>query len=92
MMAFLYFPWDFVQRLGTCSLKLISIIDTPAVFAGMAYAFLCVPGAYAVKSFEESEGRKAGLALKVIVMAAALGLCIYQCNMITYNTLPLTLE
>jgi hypothetical protein len=84
VMAFYRFPWDVIERLGAWSLKLISMIGTPAVFAGISYAALSVTGAYAIHSFEECEGEKAAYALKVIILTVCLGLCIYQCNMLTY--------
>ena len=42
VMSLRYFPWDFVQRLGSWSLGLVTLIRTPAVFFGYAQILLCV--------------------------------------------------
>lgn len=89
IMAFYRFPWDFVERLGNWSLKLVSMIGTPAVFAGISYAALSVTGADAIHGFEESGEKRAAYVLKVIILTVCLGLCIYQCNMITCARPPM---
>lgn len=42
VMSLRYFPWDFVQRMGSWSLGLVTLIGTPAVFFGYAQILLCV--------------------------------------------------
>ena len=42
VMSLRYFPWDYVQRLGSWSLGLVTLIRTPAVFFGYAQILLCV--------------------------------------------------
>lgn len=37
-----YFPWDFIQRLGTWALGAVTLLQTPAVFFGYAQMVLCV--------------------------------------------------
>lgn len=87
-MSFCRFPWDMVQRLGSGALKLISLIGTPALFGGMAYGGLCVVSASAINRVSKQENRKIAFAVPVMVLLACLGLCIYQCNMLTYNRYP----
>ena len=41
-MSLRYFPWDFVQRMGSWALGLVTLIGTPAVFFGYAQILLCV--------------------------------------------------
>lgn len=41
-MSLRYFPWDFVQRMGSWALGLVTLIRTPAVFFGYAQILLCV--------------------------------------------------
>ena len=43
-MSLRYFPWDFVQRLGSWALGLVTLIQTPAVFFYYAQMVLCVWG------------------------------------------------
>lgn len=85
------FPWDLVQRLGAWTLKLVSVVGTPAVFAGLGYAALCVPAAGAVGRIERYEDRMVSGAVPLIILIASIGLCVYQCNTLTgaRATLPL---
>lgn len=85
------FPWDFIQRLGMWALKLVSLVETPALFAGVAFGCLCIPGADAVDRMYR-QGQKAASAVALLVLIACLGICIYQCNMLTFYRLPLTLS
>lgn len=84
-----YFPWELVQRLGTWALKLVSMIGTPAVFAGLGYAALCVPAAGAAGRIGRCEDRLIANMVPLIILIASIGLCVYQCNMLTYARLPL---
>lgn len=86
------FPWDFVQRLGVWALKLVSLMDTPAVFWGVGFLCLCVPAGYAMNRINRigrHEEREAALAVPVMVMLFCVGICVYQCNTLTYNRPPL---
>lgn len=85
-----YFPWDLLQRAGDWALKLVSLIETPAVFCGMAYGGLSVVGADTAGRFSRQEDGIPAAAAPVIILLACLGLCIYQCNMLTYTRQPLT--
>ena len=42
VMSLRYFPWDFVQRMGSWALGLVTLIGTPAVFFGYVQILLCV--------------------------------------------------
>lgn len=85
MFSLRYFSWDFVQRLGIWTLKLVSVMGTPAVFAGLGYAALCVPAAGAVGRISRCENRLLAGAVPLIILIASIGLCVYQCNMLTYT-------
>lgn len=91
LLSFYRFPWDFLQRLGIWSLKLISLMETPALFAGLAFGSLCVVGASAAGRFFRREEGILTASVSVFILLACLGLCIYQCNTLTYNRLPLSL-
>lgn len=83
------FPWDLVERLGMWSVKLVSLADTPAIFWGMAFLCLCVPAAAAVGCMGRHENKLAAYAIPMIVILACAGICVYQCNMLTYSRMPL---
>lgn len=84
-----YFPWDYVQRLGTPFLRLVGLLETPGVFWGLADMLLAVPAAWAV-----GEARKKGdvlwrWAVPAILAIAALAVSLYLCNSLTYLRIPL---
>ena len=87
-----YFPWDFVQRLGDWALKLGSLINTPAIFAGLAWSCLCIPAAASVDRMYRQENKLLADAVPLVVLLACLGLCVYQCNMLTYSRLPMDIR
>ncbi|MCH5343528.1 MAG: hypothetical protein J1E64_05760 [Acetatifactor sp.] len=89
MFSLRYFPWDFVQRLGVWTLKLVSVMGTPAVFAGLGYAALCVPAAGAAGRIGRYENRLVAGAVPLIILITSIGLCVYQCNMLTDTRAPL---
>lgn len=88
VLSMAYFPWDFVQRVGNWSLRLVSLIDTPAVFWGMAYFGLCVPAAEGMYRLEKTDNKILSFAVPLIVLLACVWVCIYQCNMLTYTRPP----
>lgn len=88
-MSLQYFPWEYVQRLGQWALKLVSLLETPGVFWGMAQIALCVPGAWAMERLERQGDRGIFLGMAAMVFTACLGICVYQCNMLTYTRMPL---
>lgn len=92
LMSLRYFPWDFVQRLGDWALKLGSLINTPAIFAGLAWSFLCIPAAASADRMYRQENKLLAYAVPLIVLLACLGLCVYQCNMLTYSRLPMDIR
>lgn len=89
VLSFYYFPWELFQRMGDWSLKLISLIRTPAVFWGLACFCLCVPAAYWVTQISRKGNKLIAFAVPVIVTAVCIGICVYQCNTLTYNRMPL---
>lgn len=84
-----YFPWEIVQRLGTWALKLVCLIETPAIFWGMAFLCFCIPGAHAMEKLSRHENKMIAYAIPFIVLMAAIGICVYQCNVLVYHRFPL---
>lgn len=76
------FPWDMVQRLGSWALRLVSLLDTPAVFWGMACVCLSVSAAGAVDEIGRHENRRMAAAVPVMVTIACLCVCVYQCGLL----------
>lgn len=85
------FPWDVLQRLGGWAVRLISLIDTPAVFWGMATAAFCVPAASGMARTVRCEEKAAAIAFPAVVVLFCVGICVYQCNTLTYTRLPMEL-
>lgn len=86
-----HFPWDLFQRIGGWAYKAVCLIGTPAVFWGMAFLCFCVPGADAMGKISRHENKMIAFAVPVLVLIACIGICVYQCNMITYYRAPLEL-
>ena len=84
MISLARFPWDYIQRLGAWALKLVSLVETPAVCWGRACIALCVPAAGAIHGIAGHEDRKIALGVPGIVMLTCYGVCVYQCNMLMY--------
>lgn len=70
------FPWDLVQRLGAWALRLVSLIETPAVFVGMASLCLCVPAAFAVKQISRQENRTIAYAIPAVAALSCILVCL----------------
>ena len=87
-----YFPWDVAQRMGAWALKLVALLHTPAVLYGIACGCLCIPAAGSVEGMTDYENKTVAFAVPVFVLTACLGVCIFQCNMLTYSRLPLELS
>ncbi|MCM1100947.1 MAG: hypothetical protein NC398_06135 [Acetatifactor muris] len=68
-----YFPWDVFQRPGRWALKLISMIETPTVFWGMAYLCLCVPAARAVQQLESRVDSRTARTVRLLVISFCIG-------------------
>lgn len=82
------FPWDILQRLGTWALRLIPLFGSPALFFGFACFGACIPAAYAVEEISVHKNKAAAIGLPVIIFTAALGICVYMCNYLTFSRLP----
>lgn len=66
----------------------LSYFCLPLLFWGLSYTCLCLNGASALECLYKKEEKTMATAIVVFVVVACLGLCIYQCNMITYHNLP----
>lgn len=82
-------PWEYVQRLGMWAMKLVALLGTPAVFFGMAQAVLCVAGACSLRQMERQDGIVSAEGLPLAVTIACIGCCLYQCNMLVFNRMPI---
>lgn len=91
LLSIRFFPWNLIQRMGIWALKLVSLINTPAIFAGLAYNCLCIPASYAAGRISKYENRLPAFAIPIFVIIAGIGICIYQCNTLTFTRLPLEL-
>lgn len=89
LLSLRYCPWDLAQRLGIWSLKLVSLINTPAIFAGLSLGGLCIPAAAGVERLTRQENRLSAFLVPFGVFLACLGICVCQCNMLTYSRLPM---
>lgn len=71
------FPWALVQRLGTPFLKLIPLIETPAVFFGLANIFFCILAAYAIQEVTKEENIFVRVGFPIMSGIAAIVVCVY---------------
>ncbi len=85
------FPWDVLQRLGNWAVRLISLINTPSVLWGMAIAAFCIPAAAGMERLFKGKDRTAAIVTLAAAVLLCVGICVYQCNMLTYTRLPLEL-
>lgn len=83
-----YFPWDLVERLGGWALKFVSLMDTPAMFWGMAFLCLCVPAAVSVGRIVRMGNKPAAYGVLLAVVLFCAGICVYQCNTLMYTRPP----
>ncbi len=74
-LAWRYFPWDFVQRIGTWALKFVALVDTPAIFFGMAQFCFCVPAAWAMGQAKKQKEKAVSLGVPLFVLMESLLHC-----------------
>lgn len=84
-----YFPWDIVQRLGYWALKFVSLPETPAIFWGLACGVFCILGAGYIGKVSKKENKLLAVAVPIIVLLFCVGGCIYQCNTLTFERVPM---
>lgn len=89
IMSTCYFPWDIVQRIGIWALQFISIMDTPALFAGLAYCSLIIPAAGYVDRISRHSNQVIAVMMPIVILLFCIGGCVYQCNTLTYERLPI---
>lgn len=83
-----YFPWDYVQRVGSFGLKFVGLIGTPAIFGGTAQLLFCIPGSYSIYMISKIENRYVARGMILLFVSANLLWCVYFCNMLTYQRIP----
>lgn len=91
-LSFWLFPWERLSGLGGWAARLVSLMGTPGIFWGMAYFCLCVPAAQGAEEISGSENGAAAVAVPVMLLLFCVGICVYQCNMLTYGSLPLAFD
>lgn len=83
------FPWDFLQRMGTWALKLVALINTPAIFWGLALMILSLPAAIMIERFMQQKDKTIAQIVPWSVMISCLGICLYHCFTLMTGSLPL---
>lgn len=79
LLATRYFPWELVQRLGVWSLKFVSLLETPALFAGFTVLFLPAVLVAAARRLEQAKERVSAMGSLLICWLASMGTLLYQC-------------
>lgn len=90
-LSFHRFPWAALAGLGGRAGRLTALLCEPGVFFGMAFFCFCVPAARGAEKIGGLENREASNAALILLLLLIVGICVYQCNMLTYNRVPLSL-
>ena len=85
IMSLSVIPWEMVQRLGEPFMKLVSMLESPGIFFGMACVLLTIPSAYAVGRLREQKNGFLRVCVPVMILMAAIGTGIYICNSLLYK-------
>lgn len=72
------FPWDLFQRLGLWALRLISLLDSPGVFFGLACFCLCIPAGYGMGNLCRHKEKAAALGIPLLAAALCVGTAFCQ--------------
>lgn len=86
-----YFPWDLVQRVHMIFLKMVALFQTPGLFMQFACFLLTIPCAGAISRLYRENDKYVRVFLVAVLFILCLGTTIYQCNMLIFSRLPLTL-
>lgn len=73
------FPWDYIRRVGAWMVRLVAMLETPAVFFGYAQICFCILGAGILEAFHRQENRIADISIQFLVCLSAVGSGIYWC-------------
>ncbi len=84
------FPWDVISRIGVPVLRLVSLMETPAVFFGCACMFLSVPAAWGVGEAMKQESKYVRVGAPLLIFAASIAIAVFLCNSLTYIRMPLS--
>lgn len=77
--ALSFFPWDYIRRVGAWMVRLVAMLETPAVFFGYAQICFCILGAGILEAFHRQENRIADISVQFLVCLSAIGSGIYWC-------------
>lgn len=72
------FPWDLFQRLGLWALRLISLLNSPGIFFGLACFCLCIPAGYGMGNLCRHKEKTAALGIPLLAAALCLYTALYQ--------------
>jgi peptidoglycan/LPS O-acetylase OafA/YrhL len=65
-------------------LSLFKLHNTSMLFFGLAQLFLCIPGACAIQKCRKEKNKFLSIAIPLMVLAACIGLAVYQGNTLMY--------
>ncbi len=85
------FVWDMAQRVCAPLQRWIALMETPGICFGFVSMAASVLGACGMEAATKQKALFVRVGVPVIVILAALGNCIYLCNMLTYNRMPMFL-
>jgi len=89
VMALEVFPWDVLQRVHAVFLRFVPLIGELNVFVGIISLWITLLAVPALESMWKDERAFVRYVLPGMVFVAAVGVALYQCNMITFYTYPI---
>lgn len=85
------FPWDLVERVAEVFARLVTFLRTPQIFWGPAQICLCVFSAWSVAQLGRRKEKVLSAVFPIVIFTVCVAMCIWQCNTLTYERLPLVL-
>lgn len=85
------FVWDLAQRVGAPLQRWVALVETPGICFGFVCLAVSVPATYGMVVSSEQKNIFVRVAVPLLVILASLANCIYLCNMLTYNRMPMFL-
>lgn len=74
-----YFPWDYVQRVGSWSLKFVALFESPALFMGFGSLFAALLIPRIVKPLMQEENRLPARGSIILVWMLGIATAFYFC-------------
>lgn len=85
------FVWDVAQRVGAPLQRWIALMETPGICFGFVCLAVSVLATYGMVVVSAQKKLFVRIAIPLLVILASLANCIYLCNMLTYNRMPMFL-